>query len=166
MSEQYIGEIRINAQSYPPRGWARCDGQMLPINQNQALFSILGTNYGGDGRTTFALPDLRGRMPMHDAAPGQADGHPSHTLSVSEMPNHTHFVVADKGTATVASPAGAMLGNVPAGGTNLFRPPDGSAALHQSTVGLAGGNQPHDNMQPYLALNFIIALAGIYPPRS
>lgn len=166
MSEQYIGEIRINAAAFAPRGWANCDGQLLPINQNQALFSILGTTYGGDGRTTFKLPDLRGRMPMHDLTQGQADGHPSHTLSASEMPNHTHAMGADKGTTTVASPAGAMLGNVPSGGTNLLRPPDGSAAMHPNTVAMAGGNQPHENMQPYLALNFIIALVGIFPPRD
>ncbi|HEU4375194.1 MAG TPA: tail fiber protein [Telluria sp.] len=166
MSEQYLGEIRINAMPFAPRGWASCNGQLLAINQNQALFSLLGTTYGGDGRTNFALPDLRGRVPMHDTPPGQRDGHTSHTLLASEMPNHTHLIAADKGTATVASPAGAMLGNVPAGGTNLFHPPDGSAAMDPSTVANAGGNQPHENMQPYLALNFVIAVTGIFPSQN
>jgi microcystin-dependent protein len=168
MSEPYLGEIKLAGFGFAPRGWAHCNGQILQINQNQALFALLGITYGGNGQTTFALPDLRGRMPMHaNGMPGESGGEVTHTLSPQEMPAHNHggmLVATD--SATTGNPAGAVLGNVPAGGTNIFRTADGSAALHPSSVTTAGGSQAHNNMQPYATLNFIIALQGIFPSRD
>ncbi|MGE0357583.1 MAG: phage tail protein [Burkholderiales bacterium] len=169
MSEAFISEIRIYAFNFPPRNWATCDGQILSIAQNSALFSLLGTTFGGDGRTTFALPDLRGRSPTHwgtgpglsTRSLGERSGEQSHTLITSEMPQHTHAVgvVNKPGTATSAS--GNLLaahrgGYAEAGNTNL-----GAGA-----VDIGGGSQAHENMAPYLVLNFCICIAGIFPSRS
>ncbi len=166
MSDPFIGEIRMTGFGFAPNGWATCDGQLLAINQNQALFSLLGTMYGGNGQTTFALPDLRGRVPLHDDMPGPTGGEANHTLSAAEMPAHTHALMAANNYNHAGDPAGRVLGSVEAGGSNPYHAPDGSAALHPATVGTAGGNEPHNNMQPYLTANFIIALVGIYPSRN
>lgn len=170
MSEQYLSEIRMVAFNFPPKGWAFCNGQILSIQQNQALFSILGTTYGGNGQTTFALPNLQGRVPLHfGSSPqggsytlGQIAGEPAVTLISSQMPAHTHQVKANSGANTNAASNTA----VPGGGG---APGYGSAtdtAMNPQIVGMTGGSQPHNNMQPYLVINFCIALVGIFPSRN
>jgi microcystin-dependent protein len=147
---------------FAPKGWAQCNGQLLPINQNQALFSLLGTTYGGDGRTNFALPNLQGRVPIHRGAgytQGQAGGEQVHTLIVGEEPVHTHTAV---GTVT-AGDAPIPTGNYLGAADNFYAPLANATTLHPSTVGNAGGSQPHENMQPYLSLSFCIALQGAFP---
>jgi microcystin-dependent protein len=166
MSEPFLAEIKIVSFNFPPKGWAFCNGQFLPINQNQALFSILGTTYGGNGQTTFALPNLQGRSPIHTGngfTLGQSGGETSHTLIVSELPAHTHTVRASSANAN----AGFTAGNTwaPAGGSNIFGS-SGDTALHPSVLSSVGGSQPHANVQPVLALNFVIALVGIFPSRN
>ncbi|HSR70077.1 MAG TPA: tail fiber protein [Acidobacteriota bacterium] len=174
MSEPFVAEIRIFAGNFAPRGWAFCNGQLLPIAQNTALFSLIGTTYGGDGRTTTALPNLQGRAPMHpgrgpgltDRRLGQRGGVETVTLSEAEMPNHTHTMRASDGRGR----SGIAVGNV------LAEPRDGllyqtntSANLvdmSDSSLSDTGGSQAHNNMQPYLTMNFIIALVGLYPSRS
>ena len=164
--EPYLGEIRLFSFAFPVKGWALCNGQLLPINQNQALFSLLGTMYGGNGQTTFALPDLRGRMPIHgDTSQGASGGAESVTLTLAQMPSHTHTLLASDNNTHAPSPVGRAFGSVEQNGLNRFRPLDGSAALHQSSVTQAGGGQPHNNMQPYAVSNFQIALQGIFPSR-
>ena len=173
MSDPFIAEIRIVTFNFAPRYWAQCNGQLLPLSQNTALFSLLGTMYGGDGKSTFALPDFRGRFPMHQGQSntgtqyfqGQAGGSESVTLLQSEMPAHTHMVTPGvAGSTPTAEPANAGLGTSPA------RPwaASGTAGAMMSPAGVsvAGGDQPHNNMPPYLALNFVIALQGIFPPRN
>jgi microcystin-dependent protein len=169
MSEPYLAEIRMTGFQFAPKGWALCNGQILPINQNQALFAILGTTYGGNGQTTFALPDLRGRVPVHMDGGfnlGQQGGEASHTLTANEMPSHTHSLGISTAVSHQADPSGRVLGNVEAGALNYYAPLDGSATLSPATVGNSGGSQPHENMQPYLTINFIIALQGIFPSQS
>ena len=174
MADAFVAEIRIFAGNFAPRGWAFCNGQLLPISQNTALFSLLGTTYGGDGKSTFALPDLQGRLPMH---PGQGPGLSLHdlgetggsetvTLLQSEIPSHTHTLrtlsdpgdLADPSTRSLARSRG---GNVYQQNSTANLTPMGPLALQ-----IAGGSQPHNNAQPYLALTFIIALQGIFPPRG
>jgi len=169
MSECYLGEIRMVSFNYPPKNWAFCNGQTLPIAQNQALFSLLGTRYGGDGVTTFKLPDLRGRVPMHAAngvAPGQAGGAETHTLSANEMPMHLHSLLGSTALATATSPANALVGKKGRTGRDVYAAPANLTTLNPNSVSQAGGSQPHQNMQPFLALNFAIALVGIYPSRN
>lgn len=180
MSDPFIGEIRMFAGNFAPNGWAFCNGQLLPISQNAALFSILGTTYGGNGVNTFALPNLQGQIPMHwGQAPsgtqyqlGQTNGSESVTLITSQIPAHNHGVSANAG-AGAASPAGAVpaalawprgqSGNLP----NAFAAaPDGNTTMNPQMIQNAGGSQPHSNMQPSLCVSFIIALNGIYPSRS
>jgi microcystin-dependent protein len=166
MSEPFIAEIRIVAFDFAPRGWALCNGQMLPINQNQALFSLLGTTYGGDGMTTFALPDLRGRSPAHPGTQitlGERGGEENHTLTSSEMPTHNHPAKGDTASASASSPTGNVWA---ASADNPFSSSAPNTALNAASVGAAGGSQPHPNLQPYLAVNFVIALQGIYPSRN
>lgn len=151
---------------FVPKGWRACDGQLLSINQNQALFAILGTSYGGDGRSTFALPNLQGRAPLHDALPGQSGGAARHALSVAEMPGHSHAMIASATASHANDPAGRVFGSVEAGGVNIFHSPDGSALLHPASVGNSGGGQAHDNMQPYAVSTFAIAMVGIFPSRN
>ena len=165
MSEPFLGEIRILSFSFAPSGWAFCDGQTLPINQNQALFSLLGTTYGGNGISTFALPNFQGRVPMH-VGPGfvlgQTLGEAGHTLLVNEMPSHTHVPVGSSNTPHVASPAGAYWPTT-SGGSYA---PSPTTTLAPQAIASGGGSQPHDNMSPYLTLNFCIALQGIFPSRN
>jgi microcystin-dependent protein len=166
MTEPFIGEIRLAAFGIAPKGWALCNGQLLPINQNQALFSILGTTYGGDGRVNFALPDLRGRAPLHagnNVTLGQRLGEESHMLNINEMPRHAHIANGTGAIADSGQPNGALWAS------NTGQSPYSSAANVQmapNAIEAAGGNQPHDNMSPYLTVNFIIALVGIFPPRN
>jgi microcystin-dependent protein len=168
MSEQYLAEIKIVTQgggpSLPPKGWALCNGQLLPINQNQALFSLLGTTYGGDGRVNFGLPNLQGRVPIHMGngfALGEPGGETTHTLTISETPAHTHVPVAMPTTADQTNPTGNVWG----GGRSAYSPTPG-VAMTPANVLVSGGSQPHENMSPYLVLNFIIALQGIFPSQN
>jgi microcystin-dependent protein len=165
MSTPFLGEIRIFSFNFPPKGWAQCNGQLLPINQNQALFALLGTFYGGNGQTTFALPDFRGRAPIHQGQGytiGQNGGEYSHTLNMAEMPQHTHLAAA-AASANLASPAG----NLPGKGTSQpFYATQPNTTLNATSVTNTGGSQPHANIQPYLALNICIALQGIFPSQN
>jgi microcystin-dependent protein len=166
MSEPFLSEIKLVSFNFPPKGWAFCNGQLLPINQNQALFSLLGTTYGGNGQTNFALPDLRGRTPLHFGGgflPGQAGGEVAHTLTSSEMPTHTHVPQGNNSTANDSDPAGHFWSN---GGDNVYAPGPPNALMRAGTVTNVGGSQPHENMSPFLVLNFIIALQGIFPSQS
>ena len=157
--------------NFAPRGWALCDGQILPINQNQSLYSLLGTTYGGDGRTSFALPDLRGRTPIHVGRSnggghhtlGQKSGEETHTLSVNEMPQHRHIAMGSSTAANAPIAAGHVLADSPA---QLYRDPANLLSLRNGTVTNVGGSQAHENMQPYLAVNFCIALQGLFPSRN
>lgn len=170
MGTPFMGEIKLVAFNYPPKGWAFCNGQLLPINQNQALFSLLGTTYGGNGQTNFALPDLRGRVPVHagwsgEVVRGQAGGEIAHTLTQAEMPAHQHSLSGSVAVATSGDPAGALLARKGRLGRDMFT---GSAntLMAPLTVGNLGGSQPHMNMQPYLVLNYAIALQGVFPSMS
>ena len=166
MAEPFIGQIILFAGNFAPRGYALCAGQLLPIAQNTALFSILGTTYGGNGQTTFALPDLRGRVPLGQGqgpglssySLGQSSGAETHTLNVTEMPQHAHLPQAADGDQTTNRAAGS----VPAKGGVYSTSPNASGA----PTGAAGGSQPHNNLQPHLALNYCIALEGIFPSRN
>jgi microcystin-dependent protein len=163
VAEPFLSEIRLMSFTFAPKGWAQCNGQLLPINQNQGLFSLLGTTFGGDGRVNFALPDLRGRVPIHVGSGhvlGESGGAHSHTLSVAELPDHVHAVnAASKATGGSASPSGNVLG----GGNNVYARTGGDTTLHPGTVQSVGGSQAHLNAQPFLTLNFCIALQGIFP---
>src|SRR5215510_445515 len=164
MAEPFLSEIRIMSFVFAPKGWALCDGQLLPINQNQALFSLLGTTYGGDGRVNFALPDLRTRVPIHVGSGhslGQRGGEPAHTLSIAELPAHTHLLQASADSASTNSP----LDNVLASTTAVFHDPTSLTSLSPGSVTPTGGSQAHLNMQPFLVLSFCIALQGIFPSQ-
>lgn len=166
MSEPFLAEIRICPFNFAPKGWAMCNGQQMPINQNQALFSLLGTTFGGNGQTTFALPDFRGRMPVHvgnGINQGQQGGQEAVTLSQFNLPAHTHAINGRSAVASTGAPGGATVGAKGRFGRDVLGPADGSATLADATVSNVGGSQAHNNMQPYLALNFIIALQGIFP---
>jgi microcystin-dependent protein len=170
MSGFFLSEIRLVSFDYAPNGWAECNGQLLPINQNQALFALLGTTYGGDGQTTFALPDLRGRVPMHVGGGhdlGERAGEQAHTLSSSEAPTHTHQVNASNSNANANAASAGIL--AVSQGTIYLNPNQTSpnlTTLNTNTVGNVGGSQAHVNMQPYLTLTFMIALQGIFPSRN
>ena len=160
-----MGEIRIMSFNFAPKDWAQCNGQQLPINQNQALFSLLGTTYGGNGQTTFALPNLQTRVPIHMGqgfTQGQAGGEQAHTLTLSEMPTHLHPMMGSSTNADVVSPTD----NVLAQSSQLYGPAAQLTALDPSTNGSVGGSQAHTNLQPYLTLMFCIALLGIFPSRN
>lgn len=165
MSEPFLSEIKIVSFNFPPKGWAECNGQFLPINQNQALFALLGTTYGGNGQTTFALPDLRGCVPIHDGQGhtlGEKAGQSAHTLTMSEMPLHTHIMNGSNVAAETNIPTGAYLGII----ANTYTPSANLVSLLPTAVTNVGGSQPHNNMMPYLVLNFIIALQGIFPSQN
>jgi microcystin-dependent protein len=166
MSEPFLGEIRIFSFNFAPKGWAQCNGQFLPINQNQPLFSLLGTTYGGNGQTTFALPDLRGQVPIHVGSghtQGEKGGEQAHTLTISEMPLHTHIAQASSNNGNTQDAAGNVLGVVPG---RLYTDPPANTTLSPSTITSVGGSQAHLNMQPFLTLTFGIALIGIFPSRN
>jgi microcystin-dependent protein len=166
MAEPFIGEIRVFPFNTVPKGWVRCEGQNLPINSNQALYSLLGTMYGGNGVSTFALPDLRGLAPLHtnqQHPQGQAGGETTHALTVNEMPAHSHTVAASTADGTASTPTGGVWAG--SGSHSLYaNSPD--TGMNPQAVAQSGGSQPHNNMQPSLALSFCIALQGIYPQRN
>jgi microcystin-dependent protein len=162
MAEPFLSEIRLFSFNFPPKGWAFCNGQFLPINQNQALFSLLGTTYGGNGQTTFALPDLRGRCAMHEGSGftlGQKAGAEAVTLTQNEMPQHFHFMNAANKDGDNANPGANMLANF----NNGYRGASNLVPLLAGTISNTGGSQPHTNMAPYAVTNFCIALQGIFP---
>jgi microcystin-dependent protein len=167
MAEPFLSEIRIMSFGFPPKGWATCDGQLLPINQNQPLFALLGTTFGGDGRVNFALPDLRGRTPTHVGSGhtlGERGGEQAHTLSIAELPQHVHQVNVN--TTTTGGTA-ACGGNVLGGANNVYHAAGGATTtLRPETISAVGASQAHLNMQPFLALNFCIALQGIFPSQN
>jgi microcystin-dependent protein len=173
--DQFIGEIDLVPFNFPPRGWAFCDGQLLPINQNQALFSLLGTTYGGDGRTTFALPDLRGRSPVHvggGAGPGlspialgEVGGVEVVTLNTGQIPAHNHMVNVSAANGTSDNPNNTIPGRN-ASGVPDYSSAAPNAQMAPGAIAPTGGNQPHENRSPYLGLNYIIALEGIFPSRN
>jgi microcystin-dependent protein len=175
MADPFVAEIRIFPFNFAPTGWALCDGQIMPISQNTALFSLLGTTYGGDGKSNFALPNLQGNAPMH---PGQGPGLSLHDLGEtggsetvslleSEIPSHNHLVRADTADpADVQAPGSSVVLGRSTGGNAYLTPPSSLVAMADTTIAPAGGDQPHNNMQPYLTLNFCIALQGVFPPRS
>jgi microcystin-dependent protein len=162
MSEPFLSEIRIFSFNFAPAGWAMCNGQFLPINQNQALFSLLGTTFGGNGQTTFALPDLRAHTPIHVGSGhtlGEKGGEQAHTLSIAEIPTHTHVLKAAEATADTNTATGAYLGSAAA----LYHGPTSLTSLAPGTVTNTGGSQAHQNMQPFITVTFGIALQGIFP---
>lgn len=162
MAEPFLSEIRLMSFVFAPRGWALCNGQLLAINQNQALFSLLGTTFGGDGRVNFALPDLRGRVPIHVGGShtlGERGGEQAHTLSIAELPTHVHVANASQANANTPLPGGNLFGT----SNNLYASPDQVTNLNPGTVTNVGGSQAHLNMQPFLTLSFCIALQGIFP---
>jgi microcystin-dependent protein len=165
VSEPFMSEIRIMSFDFAPKGWAQCNGQLLPINQNQALFSLLGTTYGGNGQTTFALPNLRGQVPIHVGnghTLGQTAGSESVTVSTNQMPAHAHVMSASNSTGDTNIDAANVLAASPSQLYDAGNP----TTLHPSSVTNVGGSQPHENRQPFLVLNFCIALQGIFPPRN
>lgn len=166
MAEPFLSEIRIMSFSFAPRGWALCNGQLLPINQNQGLFSLLGTTFGGDGRVNFALPNLQGRTPIHVGSGhtlGEQGGAESHTLSISELPTHTHVAnVNTSATPNANTPSGSLIGLAPSG-TNIGASATSLVSMASFAVSNVGGSQAHLNMQPFLTLSFCIALQGIFP---
>ena len=164
MAQPYVGEIRMFAGTFAPDGWLFCQGQLLPISENETLFQLIGTTYGGDGQETFALPDLRGRVPIHNGpgfSLGQAGGIENVTLTVQQLPVHAHPLLASTATGTEPAPPGAVL--AASASTNVYRPGPTAGALAPQTVSPVGGSQPHTNFQPYLCINFIISLFGIFP---
>jgi len=168
MAEPFLSEIRIMSFGFPPKGWALCDGQLLPINQNQALFSLLGTTYGGDGRVNFGLPNLQGRTPIHMGSGhtlGEQGGEQGHTLSIAEIPTHTHSANATTATATANTPTNALV-LAQSTSSQLYTAPANLAAMAPNSLATVGGSQAHLNMQPFLVLNFSIALQGIFPSQT
>jgi microcystin-dependent protein len=165
MAEPFLSEIRIMSFNFAPKGWALCNGQLMPINQNQALFSLLGTTYGGDGRVNFALPDLRGNVPIHTGQGhtlGEKGGEQAHTLSIAEMPTHTHTLSGASDNADQPTVPSNLFGAA----AGLYGPPNSLTTLIPSTITNTGGSQAHLNMQPFLIVSFCIALQGIFPSQN
>ncbi|HEX7922374.1 MAG TPA: tail fiber protein [Bradyrhizobium sp.] len=162
MADPFLSEIRMMTFNFAPKGWAFCNGQLLPLNQNQPLFSLLGTVYGGNGQTNFALPNLQGRTPMHVGnghVLGELGGEQAHTLSINEMPQHTHIANATNTNGALLVPANNVLGAL----NNAYAAPAALTALAPGSISTVGGSQAHQNMQPFLTINFCIALQGIFP---
>jgi microcystin-dependent protein len=165
MAEPFLSEIRIMSFGFAPKGWAMCNGQLLPINQNQALFSLLGTTFGGDGRVNFALPDLRGQVPIHVGQGhtlGEKGGEQAHTLSLQELPSHNHIYNGTTVNADAPIPNGSLFATV----SNVYTAPQNLTTLIPATITNVGGSQAHLNMQPFLVLTFCIALQGIFPSQN
>lgn len=161
MADPFLGEVRLMSFNFAPKGWALANGQLLPINQNQGLFALFGTTYGGDGRVNFALPDLRGRVPMHFGSgfvQGQRGGEEAHTINQQETPTHNHLVNVSNANASVGP-----VGNYFAAANNAYQPTPANTNLAPNTISNTGGSQPHNNMQPYLTISFAVALQGIFP---
>ena len=165
MAQPYVGEIRLFAGNFAPVGWLFCDGQLLPISENETLYQLIGTTYGGDGQQTFALPDLRGRVPMHQPngplSVGQATGVESVTLTVQQIPAHTHPLIGAKTPGTQTDPAGNLVADSLS--VSVYINDGVDANMAPQAIGVVGGSQPHENRQPYLGLNFIVSLFGIFP---
>ena len=165
MSNNFLGEIKIISWNFAQRGWALCNGQLLPINQNQALFSLFGTQYGGNGQTTFGLPDMRGRVPIHFGGSfstiGQRGGEPTHTLLNQEMPTHNHQAQASSANANQPVPGG-VLGSA----NNVYQTNQSPTTLQPATISTVGGSQPHENRMPMTVLNFVVALQGVFPSQT
>jgi len=164
MAQPYVGEIRMFSGNFAPAGWLFCEGQLLPISENETLFQLIGTTYGGDGQSTFGLPDLRGRLPIHLGSGfslAQTGGAESVTLTPNQIPGHSHPLQASASVATSANPANALPGQSPS--ISLYEVDVPGAALNPAAISPVGGNQPHNNFQPYLCVNFIISLFGIFP---
>ncbi len=164
MAQPYVGEIRMFAGNFAPAGWKFCEGQLLPISENETLFQLIGTTYGGDGESTFALPDLRGRIPIHQGNGfilSETGGAEEITLTVNQIPAHSHLLLATLNTGTVASPSNAVLAR--SSSVDLYFDDSPTTNLASTAILPTGGSQPHSNMQPYLCINFIISLFGIFP---
>lgn len=167
MSVPYLGEIRIFAGNFAPRGWAMCNGALMSISENDSLFNLIGTTYGGDGQVTFGIPDLRGRLPLHTGSSyvlGQQAGSESVTLAVTQIPAHEHHCAASTANGLASNPTGALLAQGPQ--IQMYIEDAQDASLSPSAVGADGGNQPHENRMPFMAINYIIALEGIYPTQN
>jgi microcystin-dependent protein len=166
MAQPYVGEIRMFAGNFAPAGWMFCEGQLLPISENETLFQLIGTTYGGDGQSTFALPDLRGRLPIHQGSGfvlAETGGAEEITLTVNQIPAHSHPALASSNTATATAPGNNVLCNLPGATNSAYGSDNPQVSLHPSSVSSVGGSQPHTNFQPYLCVDFIISLFGIFP---
>ena len=167
MAQPFVGEIRMFAGNFPPAGWMFCDGQPFPISENDTLFVVIGTTYGGDGESTFNLPNLQSRIPIHQGTGpdgttyqlGEAAGTEAETLTVQQIPSHTHPLIASGEAGSTSNPAGAMV----ATGVTVYRPAPAVAAMNSGSISPVGGSQPHENMQPFLCVNYIISLFGLFP---
>lgn len=171
MSEPFLGELKLASFNFAPKGWAFCNGQLLPINQNQALFALLGTIYGGNGTTNFALPNLQGRTPVHAGSSsgvvlGEVSGSETVTLNLSQLPQHVHAMNGSSDLANASAPGGALPAAKPRGGLNRYGSAGGNTVMAPGSIARVGGNQPHNNMQPYLVMTWLIALQGIFPSRN
>jgi microcystin-dependent protein len=168
MGQPYVGEIRMFGGNFPPSGWLFCEGQLLPISENETLFNLIGTTYGGDGQNTFGLPDLRGRLPMHQGGGftlAETGGAETVTITINTMPSHTHPFLACGNTGSGSNPQGNVIDQM-SGAILVYKEQPATAAMSPLAVSSIGGNQPHDNFQPYLCVDFIISLFGIFPSQT
>ncbi|AXG13605.1 phage tail protein [Intrasporangium calvum] len=169
MSQPFVGEIRLFGGNFAPAGWAFCDGQLLPISENETLFALIGTTYGGDGQSTFGLPDLRGRLPLHQGSGfilGEQGGAESVSLTATQIPAHAHALLGTTDNGTTATPSGNAAATLPEVTTLAYGTDAPSTTLHPQSIGGTGGGQPHSNLQPFLCLSFIISLFGIFPQST